>query len=417
VSDVAGAPAARPSFLWWLLPLTVLYLIFELSFSARLLDLTGGLANRDELRAIEFAGKTLSGCALGLFLIGTPLMPLARRQRWRRDNVLVAVVLTGVAAIVTAHVVEQAIIDHVVERSAGEERRVAVLATSLREAILEDIVVIADLGVTAETAQTPEGKTMLAVLPLMATKVADLEVRLAPFMLQIVGERIRREFGPERFHNDVYIPSLVELANVYALVPQTMDFADFLGRPEVQQRWKRSIAIEFDDIELPYALDPEDIRRLVYEPLIERRATAQSVRLLSPPQSYQDGGALEELGRRAMESVIVPPIALAFSLIGGVTLMGKTIVYLLTLISIRRTVRWTVLAAIFAAAVWLPFQASDAITTSPTFAALYQRSERILGSVGARALVWTIRFEGFAYPFNDAVRRRVLRGIDFGYAG
>jgi hypothetical protein len=29
------------------------------------------------------------------------------------------------------------------------------------------------------------------------------------------------------------------------------------------------------------------------------------------------------------------------------------------------------------------------------------------------ALVWTIRFEGLIYPFNDTVRRRLLNGITF----
>ncbi len=60
--------ASLRSHLWWLLPLTIAYLLFELAFSARLLDIAGGLSTRDELDAIEFAGKTLSGCALALLI-------------------------------------------------------------------------------------------------------------------------------------------------------------------------------------------------------------------------------------------------------------------------------------------------------------------------------------------------------------
>ncbi|WP_291750922.1 hypothetical protein [Candidatus Sulfuricurvum sp. RIFRC-1] len=57
-----------PSFKNPLLWITLLYLIFELSFSARLLDVAGGVSSQNDIDGIETYGRMLSGIAAGLFL-------------------------------------------------------------------------------------------------------------------------------------------------------------------------------------------------------------------------------------------------------------------------------------------------------------------------------------------------------------
>ena len=172
--------------------------------------------------------------------------------------------------------------------------------------------------------------------------------------------------------------------------------------------------VEFDDFEIAYAYDAAEIRRRVYQPLLDRRVGAELVKLAAPPQDYADGGALEKIGRQAREGVIVPPLALPFSLIGGVTHIGKTIIYLLTLVSVPLLGRLAIVTSIFGAALWLPFQWVDPITASPTFRSLHRQTEEKLGPVGATALLWIIRLEGKVYPLNNTIRHSVLHGITFG---
>lgn len=408
--------ASGRSHLWWLLPLTIVYLLFELAFSARLLDIAGGLSTRDELDAIEFTGKTLSGCALALVLIGSPILPMARRRGWSGwKTIAVAVVVTGLS-ISVAHVVEQAIIDNLVDRSSGAERRVAVLTSSLRGAVLEGVVELADLELTLATAETPEGKAMIALLPLMAAQASNLDERLGRHMPDILREHLQWQFGPERFHNEVYRPSLIALERAFVDFGDTMNlgFDGFLRLPPIQRRWRATMHIEFDDFEIAYAYDASEIRRRVYQPLLDRRVRAELAKLAASPEEYADGGALAKIGRQAREGVIVPPLALAFSLIGGVTHIGKTIVYLLMSVSVPLFARRVVLTSIVAAALWLPFQWVDPITSSPTFASLHRQTEAKLGPMGATVLLWVIRLEGKVYPLNDAIRQKLLRGITFG---
>lgn len=408
--------ASGQSHLWWLLPLTIVYLLFELAFSARLLDIAGGLSTLEELDAIEFAGKTLSGCALALFLVGSPILPMAHRREWSRWKTLVVVGIATALSISFAHAIEQAIIDSLVDRSSGVERRVAVLTSSLRGAVLEGVVELADLELTLETAETPEGKAMIALLPLMAAQASNLDERLGRYMPDILREHLQWQFGPERFHNEIYRPSLIALERAFVGFGDTMKlgFDGFLKLPPIQRQWREAMQVEFDDFEIAYAYDASEIRKQVYQPLLDRRVRAELSKLGAPPQDYADGGALEEIGRQAREGVIVPPLALAFSLIGGVTHIGKTIVYLLMAVSVPLFARLAVMTSIVAAALWLPFHWADPITASPTFASLHRQTETKLGPVGATALLWVIRLEGKVYPLNDAIRHKLMRGITFG---
>ena len=402
--------------LWWLLPLTVVYLLFELAFSARLLDISGGLATREELDAIEFTGKTLSGCALALFLIGTPILPLARRQAWRARTTAGVITLGAAISIVLAHVGQQALIDSLVDRSDGTERRAAVLTCTLRGAVLEGVVLLADLELTAESVHTPEGKAMIALLPMMASQMPGLDERVRQRMPDILRDHLQWQFGPERFHNEVYRPSLLALERAFVDLGDSMSlgFESFLKLPPVQRQWRDAMQVEFDDFEVAYVYDAVEIRNRVYMPLLGRRVDVELAKLAAPAQDYADSGRWEDIGRRAREGLIVPPLALTFSLIGGVTHIGKTIGYLLMLFAVPFAARLATVGVIFAAAAGLPFFWADPITTSETFRSLYDQTEARLGPLGATALLWVIRLEGKAYPVNDAVRRELLGGITFG---
>ena len=235
-------------------------------------------------------------------------------------------------------------------------------------------------------------------------------------MPDIVRLRLQREFGPERFHNEVYRPSLIELGKLYAQHEAgEFEFADFLTLPAVQREWREALHIELDDFTIEYATTFADVRRRVYAPLLERRVAQQVAQFVSPPEAYADGGRFEALGRRAKESIIVPPVSLAFSLIGGVTQLGKAIYYVMILLSMPRSGGFGVLAALFLATLVIPFRMSDPITTSATFQSLYRNAETNLGFLPANALLWVIRFEGAVYPGNEWIRRNILGGIGFGY--
>ena len=58
---------------------TGVYLLFELAFTARLLDVVGTTTDLDEIEEIERAGRLISGIALTLVVWTSWVLPRARR--------------------------------------------------------------------------------------------------------------------------------------------------------------------------------------------------------------------------------------------------------------------------------------------------------------------------------------------------
>src|SRR5690606_30806556 len=90
---------ARPRWLWLVVPVTLLYLALEFSFSAALLDVIGGTPDDARVRAIEHWGRLLSGFALAL--VAWPwLLERARRRHWSDGKRLLALTAVSLAAMV-----------------------------------------------------------------------------------------------------------------------------------------------------------------------------------------------------------------------------------------------------------------------------------------------------------------------------
>ena len=150
--------------------------------------------------------------------------------------------------------------------------------------------------------------------------------------------------------------------------------------------------------------------------------------LLRPVADFADGGPSEEEGRRAMEALVVPPIALAFSLAGALVHIFKAANYLTLWLSrflmyrlrgVTRTVRTTaflirfrrealVLSALTLAVA--PCFVSNRISTSQGFGWLLEHTAENLPWAGrpiAGGMRWAVQAQPYFYPVNEAVRTRL----------
>ena len=66
---MSASPAMPRKQLFSIIGLTLVYLLFELAFNARLLDVVGGTATQDQIHHIEIYGRSLSGAAVGLLVM------------------------------------------------------------------------------------------------------------------------------------------------------------------------------------------------------------------------------------------------------------------------------------------------------------------------------------------------------------
>lgn len=168
--------------------LTAIYLVCELAFNARLLDVVGSAASPDEITAIEKYGRTLSGVAVALVVLQVMMAIRARLGRGSPSNVaiLIACALAGGLTYEGLH----RLVDTVVKDSSPELRRTSLTLVLLQQALLDGRAEIAGLDEGRELLATAAGKAFLALLPAMALTVENLDQKLHAGKLQLLRVRI-----------------------------------------------------------------------------------------------------------------------------------------------------------------------------------------------------------------------------------
>jgi hypothetical protein len=182
------SPQPRAPWVWLMALLTGAYLLVECGFNARLLDVVGGMPDPDAVHEIERYGRSLSGLAAALMF-----WPWLLKRDWHPLRIILALAaLTGVLGT-TVYVAEQRLVDHFVDRSSAGQRYLAANLVVLQNALVSRGVTLDELPLTPEQMSQPDGKTFLAVFPLLALSSHDLDQILhkqKPLILRAVAEKM-----------------------------------------------------------------------------------------------------------------------------------------------------------------------------------------------------------------------------------
>lgn len=481
--------------------LTTLYLLFELAFNARLLDVAGGAPDTAALEGVEFFGRLLSGVGASLLLwklIAPRVGPVGLRR-------LIFVCLLTIPAV---YMGQLALVNTLVDNSDGEQRKRAELVTTLRWAAQKSAVEFPGLSIDEAGKTSPAGKTLFAVFPALfysADKVQDSVVKQLD---AVVTAAVRAQVGTaSQTFNDSYIPLTNELRRLYndQYVPASNKYSDassqapspddawneYLSSVEsrginpynpserqrsgvVKQLHKRGVKVpehfSLDDeatfkASLPgaqgsfsaaasralgfnTALQPglswaqfaahkdvqalavkrmekrhpglslkgpldlnaseSEFARRVYEPLVSDYAKKRVQSLTEKAEKYITDPATSQRGRDAIRSLIVPPLALGFSLFFGLLNLVGLLAGLVPTNTGKVLARLTLTGAIVA----LPFVNSNTITASPAYAIL-DRELASASRIQAAGLRWLLGAEPMAYPVMNGVRVYVLQDFKF----
>lgn len=504
--------------------LTLCYLVFELGFNARLLDVVGSLATHDEIERIEESGRLISGIALALLFLGFQLQKAAR-QNWRTRTYLLRLPFVAACCISAMYYGQRALVDWLVERSSAEDRSRAAVLVPITQLMTRPDFSLKGLDLDAAAFRSPEGKTFLATFPLLALSVPGLTDRLAtqaPTMFTFLAENVRGK--PGDFYRD-FKASESELRELYAKnylpaskqfdeetkgirlgvrqqaawenyeeelrrrhrrrpanipkaywpsvrqelqrsgVPVAGDwrpndrvgfnraverqvrkealatfhtqvrnalgvsgdlapnlgFDELLAHPTIQQKWKASLKLP-SQLQLRPKKSVGDFERDVYLPTIKADADRLLRERLAPPTLYADNATLADLGRDSYRTLIVPPIALFFSLVGAITHLFKCATFAVK--TRRRILPWTFRLALlgyFALTGLLPLLLTNQVTSQHLFERLGDQTREglggIKGSLVAGGIRWTTQFQTVFYPVNEFVRNKFLFGFKYGYEG
>jgi hypothetical protein len=194
-----------------------------------------------------------------------------------------------------------------------------------------------------------------------------------------------------------------------------MSYATFAAHPAIQSRIREAFGYDLGK-PIPLTEDATRIRLELYEALADRIVDDRIAALRSAKAEFAPGGKYEREGREAAERLVVPPLALLFSLIGGLTHLLKSL-YLTMRLSPAPA--WLRLAPLYLlpVALLVALRAVNPVTGSSVYAKLESGVGAQKGVSTAKALRLIIQAEELVYPLNHAIRMTLLAGQKFGFDG
>lgn len=192
--------------IFWLCLITCLYLLFELAFNARLLDVVGGTASTQQVDSIEIFGKLLSGTAAALVVLQL-LLSLRSRSATASPGV-VGIAFWCSLTLVLVYLGLQLFVNALVERSSPEFRRQSLNMVLVQRALSSGQAELDGLNDDPKVFSRPEGKAFLALFPVLAVSVDNLDDKIKGAKLELVSQQIGRQLGGASGYYGKYVEAM-----------------------------------------------------------------------------------------------------------------------------------------------------------------------------------------------------------------
>lgn len=250
-----------------LLWVTLLYLIFELSFSARLLDVAGGVSSQDDIDGIERYGRMLSGIATGLFLYSW-----LKNKEWIPFNKVVLVFIIFIFSFVLMYQIQESIVRSLIDRLSDEERKQAVVLAIAAPQIASGDVDIANQQYGEGGIDSASAKSFVALFPALALYKENIDKDIEKLTPLFVKSQLTRscEAGTEgcigdsqAFHNNVWAKIVEESQNKYNAMVESYQSETSSSSIKKQQNkaWKRHVSA----VRSKTGYDPDNVPEYMHD--------------------------------------------------------------------------------------------------------------------------------------------------------
>lgn len=224
---------------------TVIYLIIETSFNARLVDISGSISSSDEIRKIEIFGRCISAFAVFLAIACFIWKGYALNNKSKSLFVFfIKIFVVGIVVFPSVYIGEKLLTDFLVENSTGYTRKKALWMNTIREGMLHGHVDIDGSGLTEEKSNSPESKAFIALLPYLgASAISNLMEKTENAMPVIAKDVVSSKLGSEQnFYEVHFIKSVEELKRIYneIYLPASNIYIKTINssEEEAQKAWK-----------------------------------------------------------------------------------------------------------------------------------------------------------------------------------
>lgn len=199
---------------------TGVYLLFEVAFGARLLDVVGSTTDIHEIEQIENAGRVISGIALTLVVWTSFILPRIRRMTrwtpWRRTRSVFMLGGSTILCCLASYMIQEAILDGLSYGSNPAQRQAASTLTLVSSSVQNSSALLRGLDFDLIDRSSPESKTFMALLPSLALSVDRLEERTKGSIEDLLVAQAEKIIGgPNSFYLDVYLPTNAQTITLF----------------------------------------------------------------------------------------------------------------------------------------------------------------------------------------------------------
>ncbi|GBQ86746.1 hypothetical protein AA14337_3404 [Acetobacter malorum DSM 14337] len=436
----SGAGEGR-GYLPWITVITFVYLVFELSFNARLLDVIGAGGSANAVKNIEDWGRILSGMAVTILIWGNFIMPR------RSLSVVARIVLMAVSCVIcvkSVYTLEKKLVTHFVDISSGQQRKEAVAINFVVGGVQDGSIDLSGFPLIVGPKASASDKQMMAILPFYVLSLKNVDLKISSGIKTAIHNAIvRNSVNSQKLFDDGYKPfvnrmhdtfkdySRLEgervkgtsyrrhMIDVFGYLPANpyYRFSDFFASAGIQHKAKESLGIDNATFSIPPDLTPYTFRSDLWPKVIGFRTDDIFANQIDhPAKDYENGGSRELVGRNGMEAMVAPPVALFFSVLGALTHIFKSVNYLLRwklpALRFRKTI---LIGSLLGIAAFVGCRQNAIVDTN-----LYQTMAASVcayypyGSLMSQAFTWLIKMQAVFYPINEMVRNTLLFGLTFG---
>lgn len=164
--------------------LNVIYLIIELSFNARILDISAAFTPSTDFAQLEIYGRTISASGATLFAWRL-LVP--SWSSFSLFKLLLKFLLIALVVFPVIFIGQKNLVDNLVNQSSNETRRTAEILNLLKFGIANGFVEIEELAVDDLILQTAEGKMFITLSGLLAYNSSNMRDILERELDKIAG--------------------------------------------------------------------------------------------------------------------------------------------------------------------------------------------------------------------------------------
>lgn len=187
---------------------TLTYLIFEIAFSAKLLDVVSQSSTQEQIDQIERVGRLLSGIALTLVIWGSYTLPELAARRVSGRKLITRLGYVAVLCCLFSYAAQEVILRSIVSLSSAETRRQAAGLQMIAHSLEDGDEIFGGHTYDKASADQPSVMTYRALLPVIGL-MSNLQIAPQAKIIEIFTQAAKDELGDSHaIYRDAYLPAM-----------------------------------------------------------------------------------------------------------------------------------------------------------------------------------------------------------------